>query len=64
MKKQIAMNVFFYVGIFVSVVGLKWAWQNQNYPVVALFVATTIFFFYLKIKLIRDIRGSIKDKSV
>lgn len=57
------MNVFFYIGIFVSVVGLKWAWQNHNYPVVALFVATTIFFFYLKIKLIRDLRGSIKDKS-
>jgi len=63
MKKQIALNVFFYVGVFVSVIGLKWAWQNHNYPAVGIFVATAIFFFYLKVKLIRELRSSIKNKT-
>jgi hypothetical protein len=30
---------------------------------VALLVATTIVFFYLKIKIIKDVRQSIKDKT-
>lgn len=63
MKKQIAYNVFFYLGIFVSIIGLKWAWETQNIPAVCLFVASAIFFIYLKIKLIRDLRQIIKDRT-
>jgi tetrahydromethanopterin S-methyltransferase subunit H len=63
MKKSIALNIFYTVGIIISVLGLKWAFQNHNYPIVALLAATTIFFFYLKIKIIKDVRQSIKDKT-
>ncbi|MCD0487412.1 DUF6358 family protein [Pedobacter sp. MC2016-14] len=63
MKKKIALNVFFYIGMIVSVVGLKKGLENDNYPVVALFVATAIFFIYLKIRLIKDLQQSIKDKT-
>jgi len=61
MKKSIALNIFYTIGIIISVIGLKWAFQNDNYPIVAVLIASAIFFFYLKIKLIKDVRRSIKD---
>jgi len=63
MKKQIAYNVFFYLGIFVSIIGLKWALQHNHVPAIILFIATGIFFIYLKIKLIKDLRKTIKDRT-
>ena len=63
MKKQIAYNVFFYLGIFISIIGLKWAWEIHNMPAVCLFVASAIFFIYLKITLIRDLKQTIKNKT-
>lgn len=63
MKKRIALNVFYTVGIIVSVLGIKWGFQNHNYPAGGLFVATTIFFFYLKIKLTKEFRQEIKNRT-
>ncbi|PYF75887.1 DUF6358 family protein [Pedobacter nutrimenti] len=63
MKRRIALNVFYTVGIIVSVLGIKWAFQNHNYAVGALFIATTIFFFYLKIKLTKEFRQEIKNRT-
>ncbi|TDO21371.1 DUF6358 family protein [Pedobacter duraquae] len=64
MKKQIALNVFFYLGIILSIIGLKWAMKNENHAALALFIVTGAFFIYLKIRLIRDLRRSIKDKTM
>lgn len=61
MKKKIALNVFYNLGLIISVCGIFWAFKNNYYPVVALFVATGGFFLYLKIKLIKDIRNTLKQ---
>ncbi|RZL17166.1 MAG: hypothetical protein EOO89_09270 [Pedobacter sp.] len=63
MKRKIALNVFYNLGLIVSICGLFWAFQNQNYLVAALFVATAAFFLYVKIQLIKDIKGSLKNKE-
>lgn len=63
MKKKIALNTFYTLGIVVSVIGLKWAYQAHNFPVVGLLVATAIFFLYLKITIVKEVRSGIKDKE-
>ena len=63
MKRKIALNVFYNLGLIVSICGIFWAFQNQSYLVAALFVATAAFFLYVKIQLIKDIRGSLKNKE-
>jgi 1,4-dihydroxy-2-naphthoate octaprenyltransferase len=63
MKKNIALNVFYTLGIVVSVVGIKWADQAHNIPVVGVLIATALFFLYLKINIVKDVRSSIKDKE-
>jgi hypothetical protein len=63
MKKKIALNTFYTLGIVVSVVGLKWAYQAHNIPVVGLLVATALFFLYLKISIVKEVRTGIKDKE-
>ena len=63
MKKKIVLNTFYTLGIVISVVGLKWAFQNANYPIVALLVATALFFLYLKINIVKEVRTDIKDKE-
>jgi len=63
MKKNIALNVFYTLGIVVSVIALKWASQAHDFPVVGVLVATTIFFLYLKIKIVKDVRSSIQEKE-
>ncbi len=63
MKKKIALNTFYTLGIVVSVIGLKWAFQNANYPVIALLVATGLFFLYLKINIVKEVRSGIKEKE-
>lgn len=61
MKKKIALNVFYNLGLIISVCGIFWAFKNSYYPAVALFVATAGFFLYLKIKLIKEIRNTLKQ---
>lgn len=63
MKKKIALNTFYTLGIVVSVVGLKWAYQAHNFPVVGLLIATALFFLYLKISIVKEVRTGIKDKE-
>lgn len=63
MKKNIALNTFYTMGIVISVIGLKWAFQNANYPVVGLLTVTGLFFLYLKVKIVKEVRTSIKEKE-
>lgn len=62
MVKKIALNVFYNLGIIVSVFGIFWAFSNGKYPVIALFVATAGFFLYVKIQLIKEMRDNLKKK--
>ncbi len=63
MKKRIALNTFYTLGIVISVVGIKWAYQNANYPIVALLAATGIFFIYLKINIVKEVKSELKVKE-
>ncbi|HEY0175385.1 MAG TPA: DUF6358 family protein [Pedobacter sp.] len=63
MKKKIALNTFYTLGIVVSVVGIKWAYQGHNYPVLGLFVATALFFLYLKINIVKEVKKGIKEQE-
>ncbi len=63
MKKQIALNVFYTLGIIASFLGIKWGYEQQNYGAMGLFVVTILFFLYLKVKLTKDFRQSLKDRA-
>lgn len=63
MKKRIVLNAFYTIGIVISVVGIKWAYQNANYPIVALLVATGIFFLYLKINIVKEVKTDLRTKE-
>jgi hypothetical protein len=63
MKKKIALNTFYTLGIIVSVVGLKWAYTGHNYPVAGLLVGTALLFLYLKINIVKEVRSGIKEKE-
>ena len=63
MKKQIALNVFYTLGVIASFLGIKWGYEQHNYWAVGFFIVTLILFLYLKVKLSRDFRRALKEKS-
>ena len=63
MGKKIALNVFYNLGLIVSIFGAVWAFNNAKYLVIVLFVATAAFFLYLKLQLIREMRNALKKKQ-
>jgi len=63
MKRNIIFNAFYTIGIVVSIVGLKWAYTAQNYPVMGVLVATALLFLYLKINIVKEVRNGIKEKE-
>ena len=63
MKGKIALNTFYTIGIVISVVGLKWAYTAHNFPIVGLLVITALFFLYLKVKIVKEVRTGIKNKE-
>ena len=62
MWKKIALNVFYNLGIIISIFGMGWAFNNGKYPVIAFFLVTGGFFVYLKIQLVKEMRVSLKKK--
>lgn len=62
MIKKIALNVFFNIGLIVSIFGTVWGYKNTKYAAVALFVATAALFLYLKLQLVKEMRNSLKKK--
>lgn len=63
MGKKIALNVFYNLGLIVSIFGAVWAFNNAKYLVIVLFVATAVFFLYLKLQLIKEMRSALKKKQ-
>lgn len=63
MGKKIALNVFYNLGLIVSIFGTVWAFNNTKYLVIVLFVATAVFFLYLKLQLIKEMRSALKKKQ-
>ena len=62
MWKKIALNVFYNLGVILSGYGVFWAFNNQKYLIVALFVATAGFFLYQKLQLMKEMRSNLKKK--
>jgi hypothetical protein len=63
MKKQIALNVFYTLGVIASFLGIKWGYEQNNYLALGFFIVTMVFFIYLKVKLTKSFRQSLKDKA-
>jgi hypothetical protein len=62
MWKKVALNVFYNLGIIISIFGMGWSFNNQKYPVIALFLVTAGFFLYLKIQLVKEMRSTFRKK--
>jgi len=62
MGKKIALNVFYNLGIILSIFGIAWGYNNTKYLVIILFVVTGAFFLYLKLQLIKEMRNNLKNR--
>ncbi|WP_316810461.1 DUF6358 family protein [Pedobacter heparinus] len=62
MGKKIALNVFYNLGLIVSIFGVVWGYNNTKYLAIALFVVTGAFFLYLKLQLVKEMRNTLKKK--
>lgn len=62
MGKKIALNVFYNLGLILSIFGAVWGFNNANYLVLVLFVATGAFFVYVKLQLMKDMRANLKKR--
>ena len=60
MGKKIALNVFYNLGIILAIFGAVWGYNNKNYVVILAFVALAGLFLYLKIKLIKGLKDTLK----
>lgn len=60
MVKKFALNIFYTLGLILSGFGIVWASQNSNWYIVAVLVAAAVFFLYLKIQLLKEVKNAIK----
>lgn len=60
MGKKIAINVFYNIGLILSIFGIGWAYRNDSLLIVAFFAATFAAILFFKIQLIKDFRKDIK----
>ncbi|MCX2453045.1 MULTISPECIES: DUF6358 family protein [Pedobacter] len=63
MGKKIALNVFYNLGLIISIFGGTWGFNNKQYLAMALFAATGIFFLYVKLQLMKEMRATLKKKE-
>ncbi|SMC73330.1 DUF6358 family protein [Pedobacter nyackensis] len=63
MGKKIALNVFYNLGIILSIFGMIWGYNNKTYIAIILFVVTAAFFLYLKLQLVKEMRNSLKNRK-
>lgn len=60
MGKKIALNVFYNLGVILSIFGAVWGYNNKNYIVILAFVALGALFLYLKIRLIKGLKDTLR----
>lgn len=63
MVKKIALNVFYNLGLILSILGTAWGYNNAKYAAIVLFVATGALFLYLKLQLIKETRAAFKNRK-
>ncbi|WP_235528467.1 DUF6358 family protein [Pedobacter sp. Leaf194] len=61
--KKFALNIFYNLGIILSIFGLIWCYNNGKYLPAAFLVGTAACLFYFKIQLMKEIRKSYKEKD-
>lgn len=63
MGKKIALNVFYNLGIILSLFGIAWGYNNTKYLAIVLFLITGAFFLYVKLQLIKEMRANLKNRK-
>ena len=60
MGKKILLNTLYNIGIFISLITAYWGITNKRYEFVAAGVFVAAIFVVLKIRVIKEVRSSIK----
>lgn len=56
MGKKIALNVFYTMVLFFSVIGMIWGYKNSSPLISIFFLAVFVAVFYFKIQLVKNFR--------
>nr|WP_294790478.1 DUF6358 family protein [uncultured Mucilaginibacter sp.] len=62
MGKQILLNTVYNIGIFITLMSAYWGITNSRYEFVAAGVFVAAIFVVLKIKLIKQVKNTIKKQ--
>ncbi|MFC3364584.1 DUF6358 family protein [Pedobacter fastidiosus] len=63
MGKKFLLNIFYNLGIILSLFGIVWCYQNGKYLPAAFLVGTACALIYFKIQLMKQIRKTFKEKG-
>ncbi len=63
MRKKIALNIFYTLGLILSFLGIIWSFQNAQYLLLVILLAVGIFFGYLKVQLSKEVRAHFNQKD-
>jgi|GEM_PF-363498 len=61
--KKFALNIFYNLGIILSICGIIWCYQNGKYLPAGFLVGTAACLIYFKIQLMKEIRKSFTQKG-
>lgn len=62
MGKKIFLNVLYNIGIFICLMTAYWGFNNKRYEFIAAAVFIGAVFIVLKVKLIKEIKSTIKKQ--
>ena len=60
MGKKLALNVFYTIGLFISVIIAYWGYQHTRYAFLAGGILVAIMFIVFKVKLLKDLKATKK----
>jgi len=59
MRKKIILNVFYNLGLILSIFGMMWAYNNKSTLIIVFFGATFAAVAFFKYQLLKDVRKDI-----
>lgn len=59
---KLLLNILINIGIFVLLLGLIWAFNHNEYPIMGGAVVVLALLIFLKIRMIKDIRALAKRR--
>lgn len=60
MWKKILLNVFYNIGIILCAWGIYYGYTTTQYLISVIFLAAGAFFVFQKIRLLKEVKGSMK----